>query len=247
MSELTHGALFNGIAGFPLAAQWAGIKTVWTCEIDPFCNAVSAKHFPNAKQYKNIYDLKNPEYVDIISGGFPCQDISISQQSKGGAKGIKGERSGLWKEYARIVREIKPKYIIFENSPMLAIRGFEQILCDLAEIGYDAEWTNFFSTQWGFKDYRERIYGVAYPMQLGCQNNINKNRILSKILPERSSRQIALPMSFKRYGRKSDLSDILLDSGLSRRLDKRIIHAYGNAIKPQIAFEIFKAIKEIHE
>lgn len=129
---LTHGALFNGIAGFPLAAAWAGIETTWTCEIDPFCNAVSKKHFPKAKQYNDIKDLKNPKYVDIISGGFPCQPFSQAGKQKGSA-----DDRHLWPEMFRVIAEVRPRWVIAENVTGIIKMELGQVLSDLESIGYD--------------------------------------------------------------------------------------------------------------
>lgn len=133
---MTHGSLFSGIGGFETGAEWVGIETLWNCEIEPFQRSILKKHFPNTKQYEDIKELSNPGYVDIISGGFPCQDISIA----GKGVGITGSRSGLWSEMHRVIREVRPRYVIIENSPMLLVRGFERVLCDLSKTGYDAEW-----------------------------------------------------------------------------------------------------------
>ena len=128
--ELTHGSLFSGIGGFELGAQMNGIPTLWNCELELFQRNLLKQNFPETKQYEDIRELRNPGYVDIISGGFPCQDISIA----GKGTGIVGERSGLWSEMFRIVREVRPRYVLIENSPMLLVRGFERVLCDLSLI-----------------------------------------------------------------------------------------------------------------
>lgn len=88
---MTHGSLFSGIGGFELAAQWVGIPTLWNCEIAPYPRKILAKTFPETRRYEDIRQLSNPEHVDIISGGFPCQDISLA----GNGVGIAGSRSGL--------------------------------------------------------------------------------------------------------------------------------------------------------
>lgn len=136
-SKLTHGSLFSGIEGFGLGAAFAGIKTLWSCEYEEYQASIIKKNFGEDHEInRDISTYSNPTFVDIISGGFPCQDISVA----GKGVGIVGERSGLWTEMYRVIREVRPKYIIIENSPMLLIRGFERVLCDLSEIGYDAEW-----------------------------------------------------------------------------------------------------------
>ena len=91
-ARVTHGSLFSGIGGFDLGFERAGIETVWQVEIDPYCRRVLEKHFPEARRYQNIKRVKRLAWVDVISGGFPCQDIS----SAGQMRGIDGKRSGLW-------------------------------------------------------------------------------------------------------------------------------------------------------
>ena len=128
---MTHGSLFSGIGGFELGAKRAGIKTILNCEINPFCRKVLKKHFPETTQYTDITTLKNPPYVDIISGGFPCQDISVANPK---GDGLEGQRSGLWKEMFRIIYKTRPRYVLIENSPMLLRKGINTILQNIKSI-----------------------------------------------------------------------------------------------------------------
>ena len=161
---MTHGSLFAGIGGFDLGFERAGIRTVWQVEIDPYCRRVLAKHFPLAQRFDDIklcglfakYSLPR---VDIISGGFPCQDIS----NAGKRAGIDGERSGLWSEYARIIRELRPRFVVVENVAALLGRGMERVLGDLAACGYDAEWDCLPACEFGADHIRDRVFLVAYP------------------------------------------------------------------------------------
>jgi hypothetical protein len=141
-SKLTHGSLFSGIGGFELGAEMAGIDTLWNCEIEKFQGEILKTKFPHAERHTDITKTTGLRYVDIISGGFPCQDISVA----GKREGIKGKRSGLWSEMYRIIREVRPKYVVVENSPALVISGLEQVLCDLSQIGYNAEYGNVYQT-----------------------------------------------------------------------------------------------------
>jgi DNA (cytosine-5)-methyltransferase 1 len=168
---MTHGSLFSGIGGFDLGFERAGIETVWQVEIDAYCRKVLAKHFPKAQRFEDIRECfgqhcafaeTRKNYlrgVDILSGGFPCQDIS----NAGKRAGIDGERSGLWSEYARIIRELRPRYVVVENVAALLGRGMERVLGDLAAIGYDAEWESIRASDVGAPHRRERIWIVAYP------------------------------------------------------------------------------------
>ena len=156
--------LFSGIGGFALAAQWVwkdDLEIVGFCEIEEYAQKVLKKNFPNVSIYKDITKLNGKEIknIDLLTGGFPCQDISIA----GKGAGIEGERSGLWSEMYRIISEIRPKYALIENVPMLIHRGFERVLCDLAKIGYDAEWQVIGADDVGARHRRKRIWIVAYP------------------------------------------------------------------------------------
>jgi len=242
--NLTNGSLFSGAGGFELGATWQGIKTIWNCEIVEARRKLLKKRFPNAKQYTDITKLTNPGYTDIICGGFPCQDISIAQQTNGGAKGIKGDRSGLWSEMFRICRTVKPRYILIENSSMLATRGLEQVLCDISKIGYYAEWRSLRGFDFGLLDKRERIYIIAYTQPKRCASNNEITQCFREILPKRTPGQIALSMPIKRYGRRDNLQGIRMDNEFSRELDKDRIEAMGNAVKPIIASYLYKCIKE---
>ncbi len=176
---MTHGSLFSGIGGFELGAKRAGIKTIWNCEIEPFCRQVLKKHFPETHQYTDITELKNPPYVDIISGGFPCQDISVANPN---GKGLEGERSGLWKEMYRIIQEIRPRYVLIENSPNLLRKGMREVLSGISEIGYDAEWHCLRASDFGYPHKRERVFIIAHSMFLGRQSrNMFKSQFIQKV------------------------------------------------------------------
>jgi site-specific DNA-cytosine methylase len=111
------GSLFAGIGGFDLGFERAGMHTAWQVELDPYCRAVLAKHFPDAERFEDVREVgaHNLAPVDLICGGFPCQDLSVA----GKGAGIDGERSGLWAEFARIIRELEPRYVVIENVPAL--------------------------------------------------------------------------------------------------------------------------------
>jgi len=237
---LSHGSLFSGIGGFELGAKKAGIETVWNCEIDEFNRKVLNKHFPNSFQYSDILKMENPEYVDIISGGFPCQDISIAKTKN--IQGINGTRSGLWKEMFRIICEVRPKYIVIENSPMLINRGLDTVIIDFAKIGYVFEWQCLSATQFGFNHIRERFYGIAYSEQMRCAGNNEVFECLEKVLSKETPRQNSLPMPIKRFNSSSNYELLRIDDGFSRELDKNRIAACGNAVIPLITYYLFRAI-----
>jgi DNA (cytosine-5)-methyltransferase 1 len=160
---LTHGSLFAGIGGFDLGFERAGIKTVWQVEIDPFCRKVLEKNFPHAERFDDIRGCgrHNLTGVDVIAGGFPCQDVS----NAGKRAGIDGTRSGLWSQMRRVICELRPRIVVVENVAALLGRGLERVLGDLAESGFDAEWDCIPAFAVGAPHRRDRVFIVAYPKQ----------------------------------------------------------------------------------
>lgn len=161
----TAGSLFSGIGGIDLAFSRAGFDVRWQVEIEPFCRAVltkhSVQHWPNAVRHEDVRNVgrHNLEAVDVIFGGFPCQDISIA----GKGAGIKeGTRSGLWFQFARIISELRPKLVLLENVPVITGRGADIVLGQLSEMGYDAEWGIIPASSVGAPHERERWWCVAY-------------------------------------------------------------------------------------
>jgi DNA (cytosine-5)-methyltransferase 1 len=161
--------LFSGIGGFSLGLERAGFQTVAFCEIDPFCVRVLNKHWPGVPVYDDVRTLSADRLradgieVDVICGGFPCQDISFA----GKGAGLAGERSGLWREYARLVGELRPRYVIVENVSALLARGLGDVLGDLAAFGYDAEWHCIPASAVGAPHRRDRLWVLAYPNRAG--------------------------------------------------------------------------------
>lgn len=159
MNKLSVLDLFSGIGGFSLGLELSGgFKVKAFCEIEDHCTKILNKNFKDIPVFNDITSLniKKGEY-DIFTGGFPCQDISIAGKNNG----IDGEKSGLWKEYKRLIKQGKPKYAIIENVFALLGRGLEVILQDLAEIGYDATWTLYDTRYFGKPQRRRRVYIVA--------------------------------------------------------------------------------------
>lgn len=156
------GSLFSGIGGIELGFELAGgFETAWFVEFDPYAQAVLRKNFPEVPIYGDIrtIDFQQAPPIDVLVGGFPCQDIS----NAGKRAGISGERSGLWKEFARAIRETKPKYVFIENVGALLNRGLSTVLQDLHSLGYDAEWNCFPASAVGAPHRRDRIMVLAYP------------------------------------------------------------------------------------
>jgi DNA (cytosine-5)-methyltransferase 1 len=179
MEKLKVLDLFSGIGGFSLGLErTGGFETIAFCEIDEHCQKVLNNHWPFVPIYDDVERLtKNSRYgsshaptlemqgIDIICGGFPCQDISVAGKQKGLINKDNGEatRSGLWFQYKRLIKEIKPKYVIIENVRNLLSNGLGTVLQDLSEIGYDAEWEIISARDVGACHLRERVWIVAYP------------------------------------------------------------------------------------
>lgn len=158
------GSLFAGIGGFELGLERSipNSETIWQVEQDKFCQKVLAKHWPNAKIYNDVREIKkdNVEYVDILCGGFPCQDISIA----GKGEGIHdGKKSSFWWEMHRIISEIRPRVAVLENVSAITFRGGLDVIGSLAQIGYDAEWIIISARDFGAPHRRDRWFCVAYP------------------------------------------------------------------------------------
>jgi site-specific DNA-cytosine methylase len=160
--SLRVGSLFSGIGGFDLGLERAGgFHTAWFCEQDEFCQHVLAQHWPGVPCYPDITDLRGAEVepVDVLCGGFPCQDLSYA----GAGAGLAGARSGLWSEYARLIGELRPRYVVVENVSALLARGLGVVLGDLATLGMDCEWGCIRAADVGAPHLRDRVWLVAYP------------------------------------------------------------------------------------
>lgn len=160
--QFTIGSLFSGIGGMEVGLESTGrFRTIWFSENDDYASAVLRKHWPSIPNLGDItkIDWRQVECPDVLTGGFPCQDIS----NAGKRKGITGERSGLWKEYLKAISILRPKFVIAENVSALRQRGLSTVLCDLAQVGYDAVWHCVPASHVGAPHRRDRIFILAYP------------------------------------------------------------------------------------
>jgi DNA (cytosine-5)-methyltransferase 1 len=251
--------LFSGIGGFALGAYNAGWRfdRHYFSEIDPWCCRLYAQRFPDAIPLGDIREIDGKALVAdaestgrtawtgsevsrgrcswLITGGFPCQDISVA----GKGAGIEGSRSGLWFEYAHLIGEIRPRYAIMENVGALTRRGLDRVLGSLSEIGYDAEWSDIRASDVGAPHRRERIWIVAYPNGSGlierrkpepiqekqpaaeCINKIVENTIggRERKYPNRATAQGTADHAFKSgwWTTEPDVRGMV--DGLSPRLD----------------------------
>lgn len=251
---MTVGSLFAGIGGFDLGFERAGYEIKWQVEINGFCRAVLRKHWPQVRKYADVRRVgaHNLEPVDVICGGFPCQDISPA----GRRAGIEGERSGLWREYARVIGELRPSYAVVENSAALLQRGIGRVCGSLAELGYDARWDVVSACAFGAPHARERVFLIANSNRARWENGVNYQlwNALQAVPAhwkatedkrEWERMECWLRTHFQDRHGAHDTGDIFgVDDGLSPELDAHRVKAAGNAIVPQIAEWIAHRIQE---
>jgi len=233
---MRHGALFNGIGGFQLAAHWMGWENIFHCEIDKFCNQVVKKHFPESICYEDIKQTDFTKWrgaIDVLTGGFPCQKFSLN--GKGSMDLF------LWKEMLRAVREIRPGWIVAENVYGLVVRkrgvALESVYADLENEGYETIPPLILPAAGiGMDHRRDRVWIVAYACGERRQSVIqpqsnNGSQESARIRPE----------PYKLLERPTPRRLRGMEDGISNWVDR--VGALGNAIVPQVAFEIFKAIQ----
>lgn len=158
---MNHLSLFTGSGIGDYAAEQCGIRTVAQCECEPACCYCLERMFPRSQLFRDVRDVTVSalrERIEIISGGFPCQDISTA----GKGAGLSGERSGLWFEMRRVVDEIKPAWVLAENVPALRVRGADRVLADLEELGYTCWPCVVGAEEAGLRHRRKRVWIVAY-------------------------------------------------------------------------------------
>lgn len=251
---MRHGSLFSGIGGFDLAAEWMGWENIFHCEINSFGSNILKNKWPQSISYNDITKTDFTIHrgnIDIITGGFPCQDASIAKQDGKGQQGLQGSRTGLFWEMVRAIEEIRPKYIVAENvANFLKTNGGADIrtaLTELARMGYNAEWRVCRASEVGAPHHRARLYLVAYPSSIRLQQ---MQTFFSYVAAQTS------PFTWSPYGTSIQISRgstwnteplvICLDDGFSDKLVREKIKAYGNAVVPQIPYAIFQSIQE-HE
>lgn len=224
MNEL---ALFAGAGGGILGGKLLGWRTICAVEIDPYCREILAArqnegHLEPFPIWDDVCTFDGRPWrgiIDVVSGGFPCQDISAA----GKGKGLAGERSGLWREFARIIGEVQPRHAFIENSPYLRTRGLDVVLGDLAALGYDAKWGVVGAHHAGAPHKRERIWIVA----------TDDRRPIIREQPRR----------IERPGRQGEAKprgnawwfeprDPRMDHGLAHRLER--VRAVGNGQVPAV-------------
>jgi site-specific DNA-cytosine methylase len=190
--SFTYGGLFSGVGMLEYACQQLGGRGVFMAEMDPFCQRVLARRFPGEMIFSDVHDVTEesvPSEIDVLVGGFPCQDIS----GAGRGAGIEGSRSGLWSEFARVIDELSPSVVLIENVSILRSRGLDVVLSDLLNMGYNAEWDVIPAAAVGAPHLRERIWIIARPA------GIAQNPVYGEI-----SGGLEWTVKFPRAGRASE-------------------------------------------
>lgn len=243
MNEL---ALFAGAGGGILGGKLLGWRTVCAVEWEAYPASVLCarqndgllESFPIWDDVQTFDGKPWEGIVDVISGGFPCQDISAS----GSGDGLDGKRSGMWREMARIIGEVRPKYVFVENSPMLTIRGLGTVLGDLAKMGFDAEWSVLGANDIGACHNRQRIWILAYANCNRLESN-GKIRNFKKIWKTWGwkSKQAYVPL-LSAHEHENACTSIRNDDVVAARVDR--LKAIGNGQVPGVAALAWSLLSE---
>ena len=239
--------LFSGVGGLALGLERAGLSTVAFCERDEYARRVLARHWAGVPCYPDVCELTADRLAadgvprpDVIAGGFPCQDISFA----GSGAGLAGERSGLWREFARLIGELRPRFVLVENVAALLVRGIGDVLGDLSRIGYDAEWSVVSACSVGAPHVRRRVFIVAYPDSIYGWPRVRDTAA-------RPERQVQTDDSLEgsRAGwraRMANPSELYGGAdGLPAGLDRN--RGIGNAVVPQVAETIGRALMRANQ
>lgn len=241
MKEKLSGlSLFTGIGGIDVALS-DYVRPVAYCEIDTYCQSVllsriSDGSLPDAPIWDDIkslsYDGRNCPEIDIIYGGFPCQDISIA----GNGKGLEGQRSGLFFEIVRVAKEIKPKFIFLENVPAITVRGGLRVVREIAEMGYDCRWCVISASDVGAPHKRERWFLLAHSKS----ERFGKGGL--PVGEKKKDTHTIIGNEYRIWNAENENPSPFcgMDDGIPQRLDR--IKALGNAVVPHQAGKAFQIL-----
>lgn len=254
--SLTVGSLFSGIGGLELGLERAGLgPVIWQCELDPFCRRVIAKHWPNAMRFDDVTRPRDWPKVDLICGGFPCQDVS----SAGKRRGIGGERSGLWWHFARVVRQVRPRFVIVENVASGAKAWLPHVRHQLHLLGYGTRAFALSAADVGAPHLRRRIFVVAdangeskparsvdAEVAIASEADADAERDDLRVEPRRiggAGRSGAPFVGFDSW-RQPKPPMVRMVHGISGGMDRARRKALGNAVVPQCAQVIGRIVRE---
>lgn len=236
---MTHGSLFSGIGGFDLAAEWCGWENTFQVEIDPFCQRVLQKNFPNVQRFSDIRGFDGSQFrgaIDVLSGGFPCQPYSTAGQRRGAS-----DDRALWHEMLRVVGEIQPTWVVGENVVGIRRLGIEKMLADLEALGHETATLVIPACAVGCDHKRERVWILAHA------DRVRELQPEGRV-QDFGGRATHGGKEFVPARPFADIADLAREAyGVSGGLGNgRKIAALGNAIVPQIAYQIFKSINDIY-
>jgi DNA (cytosine-5)-methyltransferase 1 len=227
-------SLFAGIGGLDLGLERAGHECILQVEIDPFCQQVLAKHWPTVRRIADVRDVtaEDCEGADMLVGGFPCQPVSLAGKRLGTA-----DERWLWPEYERLLGVVRPRYALVENVPGLFHGGFGDVLSGLASLGYDAEWSVVSACSVGAPQARERVFIVAYPAggDGEARHRVDQGRGWRAQAPVGGLSGVRIPRGWGRAGAWNAGEPALgrVAHGIPAAVGQ--LHAYGNAVVPQVA------------
>lgn len=243
---ITIGSLFSGIGGFELGLERAipQASTIWQVEQDTFCQSILRRHWPDATLHSDINQVgsHNLAEVDILCGGFPCQDISRA----GKQEGINGEKSGLWWQMHRLIGDLRPRVIVLENVAAIVSNGLSTVSESLAKLGYDLEWQIVSARQFGAPHIRKRWFGVAYTnshrLWFKQHNQTQQQEKEAQFAINGQTESVGLRGATNTNSQRSHSENYWhqdppkptlceLDDGVSNRMAR--LKALGNAIVPQ--------------
>lgn len=263
MNTFTIGSLFSGIGGIELGLERAGLgPVVWQCELDPFCRRVLAKHWPNVERFEDVTRPREWPRVELVCGGFPCTDVS----SAGKRRGIGGEHSSLWRYFARVVRQVRPRFVVVENVASGLRQWLPTVRRDLHVLGYRTRAYRISAADVGAPHLRRRVFVVAYAN--GEQLRIEPGRSIRKdgrssplsrlngatrtsgdtngdsepTVPQHGEVAIVRGMASGASAWATPPEFRRMDDGLRGELDGRRLKALGNSVVPQCAEAIGRII-----
>lgn len=250
---MKHLDLFSGVGGFALAAQWAGIETVAFCEIDKFCHKVLNKNFPGIPIHNDIKTLNGEAYagIDLITGGYPCQPFSVA-----GSQKAQDDSRHLWPEMCRVIAQAKPTWVICENVYGHISLGLDCVLHDMEALGYTCQPFVIPALSTGANHNRDRVFIVAYSASNGRNEvstagsneaaNDNSPRWSEESRNHERRSGLRFGMDWRSgtpWGWGAEPPALRVDDGIPNRMDR--CKSLGNAIVPQVAYEILRCIRAV--
>ena len=246
MNEKTHLDLFSGIGGFALAARWNGYRTVGFCDNEPYAQAVLKKHWPEVPCHKDIREVRGDLYagVTLLTGGFPCQPFSVAGKQRG-----KDDNRYLWPEMLRVIREARPAWIIGENVAGIVNLALDTVCADLEAEGYEVEPIIIPACAVDAPHRRDRVWVIARNVanakgeQSSSNNHRGKQRKTCQTEQSQFRRSDCWELQRSNWTTEPGVGRVA--NGVSNRTHR--LKGLGNAIVPQVAYQIIKGIKEVME